>query len=360
MIAPSPRHPAPFRARRVAAMTCLAGLLAGASPNLSVAQTPAQFYAGKTITLAVPSGPGGGYDTYGRTLARHFSKHMPGEPQLVVQNVLGGGGMVAANNLFNVSPRDGTALALLASSSLLLSALGERLAKFDNLKYTPIGTLSEESDTCTVWGGSAVKNARDFLTRDVVIGGEGAGSNSQTFPMVMNDVLGARLKVISGYGGTRQRFVAMERGELEGACGIFASTMKALFERQMADGSLRVVLQMGLSRHPDHPDVPNALELAPDESGKAALTLMFAQLTLGRPVFAPPGTPQDRADALVKAFAATMEDPEYVADTQRMKIDRRWFGPERMTAILRDMNNAPEPAKERVRKILNIDAPAAR
>jgi tripartite-type tricarboxylate transporter receptor subunit TctC len=339
-------------------LLCLAPLLlAEAAPAAADPQDVAKFYSGKTITLAVPSGPGGGYDTYGRTLARHFSKHIPGQPQIIVQNVLGGGGMVAANNLFNVSPRDGTALALLASSSLLVSAMGERLTKFDNLKFTPVGNLSEESDTCAVWHTSTIKDAHDFLTREVMIGGEGIGSNSHTFPMMMNDVLGAKLKVIPGYGGTQQRFKAMEIGELEGACGIFVSTMKALFERQVSDGTLRVVLQMGLSRHPSFMDVPNALELAPDATGRDPLSLMFAQLELGRPVFAPPNLPSDRADALVKAFVETMEDPEYIADTERMKIDRRWFGPERMISVMQRMNAAPEDIKTRVRKVLNIEAP---
>jgi tripartite-type tricarboxylate transporter receptor subunit TctC len=335
-------------------VTALAPFLV-ATPAWADTASVAKFYAGRTITLAVPSGPGGGYDTYGRTLARHLSRHIPGEPQIVVQNVTGGGGMVAANNLFNVSAQDGTALALLASSSFLVSALGERLAKFDNLKFTPIGNLSEESDTCAVWGTSSVKDARAFLGREVVIGGEGIGSNSSTFPMVMNDVLGAKLKVIPGYGGTMQRLTAMERGELEGVCGVFVSTMKALFERQLADGTMRVVLQMGLERHPAFKDVPNALEFAPDDAGRAALSLMFAQLELGRPVVAPPNVPADRAAALIKAFADTMADPDYIADTERMKIDRRWFGPERMTKVLQRMNEAPEDVKVRVRKVLKIE-----
>jgi tripartite-type tricarboxylate transporter receptor subunit TctC len=336
---------------------CFSYVLVSLATEVS-AQDVAKFYAGKSITLAVPSGPGGGYDTYARTLARTYTKHIPGNPSIVVQNVLGGGGMVAANNLYNVSPRDGTALALLASSSLLVSAMGEPLAKFDNLKFTPIGNLSEESDTCAVWRTSSVQNARDFFSREVILGGEGIGSNSQTFPMMMNQVLGGKLKVIPGYGGTQQRFTAMERGELEGVCGVFVSTMKALFERQIEEGTLRVVLQMGLSRHPTFKDIPNALELAPDAGGRADLSLMFAQLELGRPVLGPPTMPRDRTQALVAAFAETMRDPEYIAETERMKIDRRWFGPERMTSVLERMTAAPDDVKARVRKVLNIDAPA--
>lgn len=325
----------------------------GALSAATQAQNP--FFAGKTITLLVPSGPGGGYDTYARTLARHYAKHIPGRPQIIVQNVPAGGGLVAANNLFNLSPRDGTAIGMLASSSLLVAAVGERLAKFENLKFTPIGNMSEESDTCSVWHTSGIADAREFLTKDVIIGSEGVGSNSHTFPLGMNEVLGAKLKIISGYSGTQLRFAAMERGELQGACGIFVSTLGVLFEKQLAEGTLRVVLQMGLSRNPKIKDVPNALELAPDASGRAALELMFGQLALGRPIFAPPDVPRDRAEILAKAFAATMGDPEFLADAEKMRIDTRWFGPERMTEVVAQMDAAPEPVKARVRKILAIE-----
>ncbi|MBX9738542.1 MAG: hypothetical protein K2X62_00630 [Beijerinckiaceae bacterium] len=336
---------------------CAVLLLPGLAQS-AAAQQSEPFFAGKSITLVVPSGPGGGYDTYARTLGRHYSKHIPGRPQIIIQNVPGGGGMVAANNLYNLSPRDGTALAMLASSSFLVAALGERLAKFDNVKFTPIGNLSEESDTCSVWHNSGVKDAKDFLTKDVNIGSEGIGSNSQTFPMGMNEVLGAKLKIIPGYRGTNLRAAAMERGELQGACGIFVSTLGSLFEKQLADGTLRVVLQMGLSRHEKFKDVPNALELATDEGGRSALSLMFAQLALGRPILAPPDIPKDRAAILVKAFADTMQDPEYLADARAMKLDTRWFGPERMSEIIAQMEAAPEPVKARVRKMLNIEKPA--
>ena len=342
--------------RALAASSWLSVVLVMSGQQVA-AQTVEQFYTGKAITIAVPSGPGGGYDTYARTLARHFSKHIPGHPQIIVQNVPAGGGMVAANNTFNISPRDGTALGVLASSSLLVGALGEPQARFDNLKFTMIGNMSEESDTCSVWHTTDIRNSRDFLSKEVIIGSEGSGSNSQTFPAVMNEVLGAKLKFISGYAGTQLRVAAMERGELQGVCGVFVSTLTSLFQRQLDQGIMRVVLQMGLSRNPKFPDVPNALELAKDEAGRSTLGLMFAQLALGRPVFGPPDMPADRASALVKAFEDTMRDPDYLADAAQMKIDTRWFGPERMVEVLRQIDTAPEATKARVRRILNIAEP---
>jgi tripartite-type tricarboxylate transporter receptor subunit TctC len=326
----------------------------------AAAQEVEQFYTGKTITIAVPSGPGGGYDTYARTLARHYTKHIPGHPQIIVQNVPAGGGMVAANNTFNISPRDGTALAVLASSSLLVGALGEPQARFNNLKFTLIGNMSEEWDTCSVWHTANIKDSRDFLTKEVIIGSEGSGSNSQTFPAVMNEVLKSKLKFISGYAGTQLRVAAMERGELQGACGVFVSTLASLFQRQLDAGQMRVVLQMGLSRNPKFPDVPNALELASDAEGRDTLALMFAQLALGRPLFGPPDMPADRAKALTEAFAKTMQDPDYLADAAQVKIDTRWFGPQRMLGVLQQIDAAPESIKARARRILNIAQPPAK
>lgn len=345
-----------MRPSALASIWVVMGAAALTPASLAQAQD-AGFYAGKTITLAVPSGPGGGYDTYARTMARHYPKHIAGKPQIVVQNTPGGGGLVAANNLYNLAPRDGTALAVLASSSFLVAALGEKLAKFENLKFTPIGNMSEESDTCSVWHRSGIEGTQDIFTKEVVVGSEGIGSNSQTFPLAMNDVLGAKFKIIPGYQGTQLRAAAMERGELHGACGIFVSTLNALFDRQLKEGTWRVVLQMGLSRNPSFPNVPNALELAKDPEAKATLTTMFAQLALGRPLYGPPGVPQETAAVLAKAFAATMEDPEYIAEAEKLRLDRRWFGPQRMNEIMREMDSASPPVKARLRKILNIEAP---
>ena len=342
---------------RMANMKIIVGALAlQAICSAPVYAQDGGFFAGKTISLAVPSGPGGGYDTYARAFARHYPKHIPGKPQIVVQNTPGGGGLVAANNLYNLAPRDGTAIAVLASSSFLVAALCEKLAKFDNLKFTPVGNLSEESDTCSVWHRSGIEATQDLFAKEVVVGSEGIGSNSQTFPLAMNDALNMKFKIIPGYQGTQLRAAAMERGELHGACGIFVSTLNALFERQLKEGTWRVVLQMGLSRNPRFLDVPNALELAKTPDAKATLTTMFAQLALGRPLYAPPDVPAAQAATLQKAFAATMEDADYAAEATKLRLDRRWFGPERMNDIMREMNNASEPVKTSLRKILNIDA----
>ena len=331
----------------------------GIFSTVADAQDAEKFFSGKSISFIVASSPGGGYDAYARTLERHFSKHIPGNPSLSLQYIPGGGGMVAANTIYNLSKRDGTAIAMLASSSYLVGALGEPLAKFDNVKFTNIGNMSEETDTCSVWNTTGVNDYRDFLQKPLIVGTAGIGSNSQTFPMAMNEVLHSKFQFVQGYQGSATlRTTAMESGELQATCGIFVSTLTSQLSSLLTEGKLKVVLQMGLSRHPLFPDIPNALELAPDEKGRSAFELLFAQLALGRPIVAPPGVPKDRAEALAKAFADTMKDPDYLADAQRLKIETRWFGPDRMDRIMAQMNEAPEPVKAQVRKMLNIANPA--
>ncbi|MFN3889653.1 MAG: Bug family tripartite tricarboxylate transporter substrate binding protein [Beijerinckiaceae bacterium] len=239
---------------RACALAC-AGL--AIAPASAAADAVEDFYKGKTINMIVASGPGGGYDLYARTLVRHYPRHIPGNPNIVIQYLPGGGGIVAANNVFGVAARDGTGMGMLSSSTFVLAAVGDPNTKFENLKFTFIGNMNEEVDTCSVWHTTGIKSVGDLKARDVIVGTAGAGSNSHTFPVAMNSVLGLRFKPIAGYqGGTPIRVTAMERGELQGMCGVFVSTLNAQLTRQLADGQLKVILQMGLSRHPAYKDVP--------------------------------------------------------------------------------------------------------
>lgn len=325
------------------------------TPHSVQAEPVAEFYKGKTINMLVASGPGGGYDLYARTLSRYYPEHVPGKPAVVIQYLPGGGGLVAANNLYEVAPRDGTAIGLLASSTLLLAALGDRNTRFENLKFTFVGNMNEEVDTCSVWHTTGIKNYKDAMKLEVIIGAAGAGSNSQTFPLAMNKVLGTKFKVITGYnGGAHLRVAAMEKGELQGTCGVFGSTLGARFARELSENHLNVILQMGLSRHPDFKDVPNALELADTEAGRSALELLFGQLALGRPFLAPPGVPEERARALADAFNKTMNDPGFRAEADKAKVELRWFDAAKMKSVIAKMEATPEPVKDEVRTLLNV------
>ncbi len=342
-----------MRNRALAALAAL--LCPGAVP--ARAQDVAGFYADKTITLNVAAGPGGGYDLYARALARHMGKYIPGAPSIAIQYMPGGGGLVAANNLYGAAKRDGASMAMLASSVFLLASLGDPQARFENLKFTPVGNMNEESDTCSFWHTTGIRSIGDLRARDAVIGTTGVGSNSHTFPLGMNAVIGTRFRAVLGYPGAG-RITSMEQGEIDGACGVFVSTLGAQFARQLETGQLRVVVQMGLSRHPAFPDAPNALDLAPDEGGRLALELLFAQLALGRPVLAPPGVPPERARALAEAFDKTMADLRFLEEARTAGLELRWFGAGRMKDVMEKMAHAPEPVKARVRALLaGKDAP---
>ena len=318
------------------------------------AQDATKFFADKTINLIVASGPGGGYDMYARILTRHMGRHIPGKPSFAIQYLPGGGGLVAANNLFGIAKKDGATIGLLASSTFLLAAVGDPHTKFENLKFTFIGNMNEEADTCSFWHTTGINTVADLKSRDVIIGTAGVGSNSHTFPLGMNAVINTRFKTISGYsGGAQIRTTAMERGELHGSCGIFVSTLGAQFAQPLAEGKLKVVLQMGLKRHPKYSDIANALELAPDTDSQKALELLFAQLALGRPLLAPPDVPRDRADLLASSFEKTMQDPDYIAEAERTNVESRWFNSDRMREIMVKMEEAPTPIKARVRAMLD-------
>lgn len=322
----------------------------------AAAETPAEFFRGKTINLGVGSGPGGGYDAYSRVLTRHYSRFIPGNPTIAIQYVPGAGGMVVANNTYSVAAKNGTYMAMIPASVLLDGVLGSDQAKFDASRFTFIGNMNEEADTCSFWHTSGIRTTEDIFTKESIIGTAGPASNSHTFPLVMNKVLGTKFKLIPGYGGgSSLRINAMEKGELQGACGIFVSTVLSQFGQQVKEGKLKVLLQMGLARHPAFPEVPNAVEFAKTDADRQILTLFFAQLALGRAIFAPPEVPADRAKALSDAFAATMKDEAFQAEAKKLHVETRWFGPERMAEAVTAMSAAPEPVKVRARGLLAVN-----
>lgn len=315
------------------------------------AQSLQDFYRGKTVTVGIGSGPGGGYDAYGRLLVRHYGRFLPGAPSVILQHIPAAGGMVAANNTYSVVAKDGTYITMIPSSVLLDGVLGSESAKFDAERFMPIGNMNEEADTCSVWHTTGFNSAKDFFVKEAIIGTAGPASNSHTFPLVMNAVLGTKFKLIAGYGGgSALRINAMEKGELHGACDIFVSTVLSQFGQQVQNGNLKVLLQMGIGRHPAFPDAPNAIEFAKSDEDKQMLNLFFGQLALGRALFGPPEIPADRARALSEAFAATMQDAEFQAEAKKLSLETRWFGPDRMREIVRQMAATPAAIRTKARE----------
>ncbi len=281
------------------------------TPLTAGAQTEADFYRGKTVTVGIPSDVGGGYDAHGRLLARHLGKHLAGNPTVIAQNLTAGAGLVLANNLFNTASRDGTAIGIVRASVLYEEIFGNRSARFKGLGFNWIGNLNSAQDSCVFWNRVAVKEPADFYTREHVVGADGVAGMDYSFPRVYNELLGTKFKIVTGYKGTPDRVLAMERGEIEGACGLTTGLVKSVLRRQYNEGKIRVVAQAGLTSDPDFPGVPNMFDQAKTPEQRQALEFIFAQLELSRPIAAPPELSASRVTTLRQAVDATTSDPAF-------------------------------------------------
>jgi tripartite-type tricarboxylate transporter receptor subunit TctC len=318
-------------------------LLAGPA----LAEEAQDFYRNRTLTLVVGHEAGTGYDLYGRTLARHIGRHIPGEPGLVVQNMPGAGGLNAANWLFNVAPRDGSVIMLVAADPLFEPLFGGSTARLDPVGFTWIGNLDESPATCDVAAASGIAKVEDLLARDAVFGATGATSAVSTFAVGLKSLLGARLKIVQGYKGTADIKLALERGEIAGACGMSLSTLKTQWKDAIAAGSIRTILQFGPQRHAELAQVPTIYEFAHSDDDRAVFDLAFGRHILGRPVMAPPAVPPARAAALRQAFAATVQDAQFLAETGKLGLPVDASSGEAVTAMIRKFFAYPKPLVER-------------
>jgi tripartite-type tricarboxylate transporter receptor subunit TctC len=288
----------------------------------AAAETAAEFYKdAKTITLIVSAGVGGGYSAYARTFARHMGDHMPGNPSIVVQNMPGGGGLRATNYLYNVAPKDGSVLGLVHSSVPLAPLYEIKAAKFDASKFNWIGSMNQASGICVFWHSAPIKTWHDLLTKPSIVGGTGAGSQMETLPAMLNAIFGTRIKIISGYKGGNEVYLAMERGEVQGRCGGLKSSIRSTRPDWFPNHKVVVPIQIAERRDPDFPDAPTVMELAKNDRDRAILKLALAPDHMDRPVLAPPGVPADRVSLLRKAFMATMKDPKFEAEAAKQHLE---------------------------------------
>jgi len=296
-------------------------LLAALAGPPAVAEDVAAFYKGHKLTMIASSNAGGSYDAYLRLLARHIAQFVPGEPAIVVQNMGAGGGMVLANHLYNTAPKDGSSVGMLRGTVVQEHVFQNPQAKFDGRKFAWLGNMKFDYDACVMSTASGVKTIADFYTKEIVVGASGVGAQAYSFPIVYRELLGMKFKVIPGYPGTPERVLAMERGEITGACGITTTSFGTVVGEAAKEGKVAMVAQAGSRRDPRYPDVPNILEEAKTPDVRQALEFLFAPLALGRPLAAPPGTPKDRVAALDTAISATMRDKGFLAEADKFKID---------------------------------------
>jgi tripartite-type tricarboxylate transporter receptor subunit TctC len=285
------------------------------------AQNPADFYKGKNVDLYVGYSVGGGYDLYARMLAKHMGKHIPGHPNVVTKNMEGAGSLRLANWLYNVAPKDGTAFGTIGRGTGFDPLFGHKAAQFDATKFTWIGSANNEVSVCVAWHTSGITKFDDLFGRELIVGGTGPAADTDQFPKVVNGVLGTKMRVIAGYPGGNDVSLAMERGEVHGRCGWSWSSVRSTQPKWLDDKKINVLVQLALDKHPELPDVPLIMDLAKTDEQKQVLKLVFARQVMGRPFLAPPGVPKDRADALRKAFMDTMQDREFLAESEKAQLE---------------------------------------
>ena len=302
------------------------------------AQTVADFYAGKTIQVLIGFSPGGGYDLYGRLIARHMGRHIPGNPKLVPQNMPGAGSLKAVNYLYGVAPKDGTALAHFAPGVLFEPLLGHAEgAQFDATKFTWLGSASREASVCAFIAGAGIKSWADMRSKPTIIGASGGGAESDVFPTVLRNMFHLPLKIVTGYPGGTEITLAMERHEVDGRCGWSWTSLLSRSKALLDSHQLDVVLQIALEKTKDLPDVPLIVDVTDNAEQKAALKLIVARQSIARPFAAPPGIPAERARALREAFAATLADPEFIADAKSQGLDIEAVQGAEVEALIREV-----------------------
>jgi tripartite-type tricarboxylate transporter receptor subunit TctC len=315
-----------------------------AAPVPAAADAVSDFYDGRQVRLLIGYSAGGGYDTYARLLARHLGKHIPGNPTVVPQNMPGAGSLTLANFLYNVAPKDGTVIGTFARGMAMEPLLGGTGTRFDATRFSWIGSLNNEVSICASWHTSDVKTMRDLETKQLIVGGTGSGSDTDTFPIVMSNLLVANIKLISGYPGGNDVLLAMERGEVDGRCGWSWSSVVSRRADWLEEGRINVLLQMALRKHPDLPDVPLITDLADSEDERMAMELIFARQVMGRPYLGPPGMPAERLQALRRAFDATAQDPAFLTDAERMQLEMNPVTGEEIEAVIARIYGASENA----------------
>jgi tripartite-type tricarboxylate transporter receptor subunit TctC len=309
-----------------------------------VAASPARAeddFSGKEINLYVGSAPGGPYDAYGRLLARHLGRHLPGRPNVVAQNMPGASGRRLMGFLYNVAPRDGTAIAT-AQRALAFDPLMGTDSHFDVDKISWIGSANNETNVCMVWHTSPIRTLEDVKLREMVVGTSGPSSTDAIYPNVMNALFGTRFKVVGGYQAAAESNIAMERGEIDGRCGTTWDTLVALNADWLRDKKIRLLVQFALDKNPELPDVPSVFDLARTEEERQILALWAAPNKMGRPFFAPPAMAPARVELLRRAFDAALRDPELLAEAARMQLAVAAITGEQVQALIRQVYATPK------------------
>jgi tripartite-type tricarboxylate transporter receptor subunit TctC len=317
------------------------------------AQGVADFYRGKTVTLTVGYSAGGGYDTYARILARHMGRHIPGNPAIVVQNAPGAGSLKAANYLYNVAPKDGTAFGMFGRGIALEPLIGSsNAAQFDATKFLWLGSGTDEAAVVVIWHTKQIRTWADMLAKPFTVGGEGTGSDPDVYALMLKNVFGVKLNLVSGYPGTAEMALALERGEVDGRASWSWSSLKSLKPDWIAGNKVYLPVQLNLTKSPDLPSVPMIGDFATNDRQRQILKLVLSRQTMGRPFMAPPQIPTERQAALRKAFDETMKDPDFLAEAKARGQEVNPVSGPALEKLLAELYATPKDVVNETRKAI--------
>jgi tripartite-type tricarboxylate transporter receptor subunit TctC len=337
-----PRRPT---LRRVAVLSSL--IVATAAPIAAQGQS----LAGKSVHMIIGFGPGGGYDLWGRTVARHIGRHLPGNPTVIAQNMPGAGSYAAASYIFNIAPKDGTVLGIIARDAALGSLSGAAGARFDPTKLSWIGTPAKETNVCIAYHTARVQSVEDLFDKPLILGDTGPGTGTRSYPKALNELIGTKFKLVGGFPASSDVFLAMERGEVEGICESLDS-IRIRRPDWIPTKKVAILFQGGAEPNPELKGVPFVLDLARTAEQRLAIEFLYAGQGIGRPFVAPPGVPADRLKMLRSAFNATMKDADFAAEVQKSKLELEPDDGEHLTALIMKIYATPKPIVDKITSLI--------
>jgi tripartite-type tricarboxylate transporter receptor subunit TctC len=329
------------------------GLAASWASQPACAQdSVAQFYKGRTVTIVAASSPGGGYDLYARLIARVLARHIPGNPSVVVANMPGAASNLAAAHVYSVAPRDGTVIGALFMGAVVEPLFsGKTRPTHDMSRFQYIGNANRDVYVCLIRTDAPVKNFAQAMEQEVVVGGTAEGASTRDFPMLLKNLLGVKFKVVSGYPGSREINLAIERGEVQGGCGETWSSVSATYPAWFRDGTVKVLAQEDREGYPElnRQGVPLTRDFAKTDEQRQILDLIYSQTAFGRPYVVAPDVPGERVDALRKAFMAAMADPDLIAEARRIQVDVMPVAGEELQAMIASLYRTPKDLLDKAR-----------
>jgi tripartite-type tricarboxylate transporter receptor subunit TctC len=316
------------------------------------AQSVAEFYKANRVTIVIGYTPGGVYDLYARTVARHLGRHIPGHPTVVAQNMPGAGSMKAANYIFGQAPKDGSQIAVFARGLAMQPLLDKTGVQYDATKLNWLGSPASEVSVVFSWHTKPFKTVNDLRKREMIVPATGVGADSAVFPYILNGVLGTKFKVVTGYPGAAETMLSIERGETDGSAatswGNFASARK----EWIRDGKVNIILQLALKKHPALSQVPLVMDMATNDDDRRALELIFSRQSMSYPFAVPPEAPADRLAALQRAFDATLKDPGFLSDAKQQMLEVDPVGGDQIQALVRGVYASPPAVVARARAVI--------